>query len=74
MSLTTKILKNCKTIFVWQSYHFSANNIGRKWWNFPKVANSFSNFFENAVNSLGIKTNEYLNNNYGLKNPVESLN
>ena len=37
----------------------------------PKVANSFSNFFENAIHSLCIKTNEYSNNNYGLKNPVE---
>ena len=37
-----------------------------------KVANSFSNFFENAIISLGIKTNEYSNNNYGLKNPVET--
>ena len=36
-----------------------------------KVANSFSNFFENAVHSLGIKTNESSNDNYGLKNPVE---
>ena len=36
-----------------------------------KVANSFSNFFENALHSLGIKTNEYSNNNYDLKNPVE---
>ena len=36
-----------------------------------KVANSFSNFFENAIHSLGIKTKEYSNNNYGLKNPVE---
>ena len=37
-----------------------------------KVANSFNNFFENAVHSLGIKTNEYSNDNYGLKNPVET--
>ena len=37
-----------------------------------KVANSFSNFFENAIHSLGIKTNEYSNNNYGLKKPVEN--
>ena len=36
-----------------------------------KVANSFSNFFANAVYSLGIKTNEYSNDNYGLKNPVK---
>ena len=36
-----------------------------------KVANSFSNFFENALHSLGIKTNEYSNNNYDLKNPAE---
>ena len=36
-----------------------------------KVANLFSNFFENAIHSLGIKTNEYSNDNYGLKNPVE---
>ena len=36
-----------------------------------KVANSFSNFFENAVHSFGIKTNESTNNKYGLKNPVE---
>ena len=36
-----------------------------------KVANSFSNFFENAIHSLGIKTSKYSNNNYGLKNPVE---
>ena len=36
-----------------------------------KVANSFSNFFENAVHSLGIKTNESTNDKYDLKNPVE---
>ena len=36
-----------------------------------KVADSFSNFFENALHSLGIKTNEYSNDNYGLENPVE---
>ena len=36
-----------------------------------KVANSFSNFFENAIHSLGIKTNKYSNDNYGLQNPVE---
>ena len=36
-----------------------------------KVANSFSNFFENAIYSLGIKTNEYSNEKHGLKNPVE---
>ena len=36
-----------------------------------KVANSFSNSFENAIHSLGLKTNEYSNDNYGLKNPVE---
>ena len=37
-----------------------------------KVANSFSNFFENAIHSLDIKTNKYSNDNYGLKNPVET--
>ena len=36
-----------------------------------KVNNSFSNFFENAIYSPGIKTNEYSNENYGLKIPVE---
>ena len=36
-----------------------------------KVANSFSNFFENTMHSLGIKINEYSNDNYGWKNPVE---
>ena len=36
-----------------------------------KVANSFSNFFENAIHSLGIKTNEYSNENCRLKNSVE---
>ena len=36
-----------------------------------KVANSFSNFFEDAVHSLSIKTNEFSNDNYGLKNPFE---
>ena len=36
-----------------------------------KVANSFSNFFENAFHSLGIKTNESSNDNYSLKNTVE---
>ena len=36
-----------------------------------KVANSFSNVFENALHTLGIKTSEYSNDNYGLKNPVE---
>ena len=35
------------------------------------MVNSFSYFFENTIHSLGIKTNEYSNNNYGLKNPVE---
>ena len=32
---------------------------------------SFSNFFENAIHSRAIKTNEYSNDNYGLKNAVE---
>ena len=53
---------------------FSANNIDRKRWDISdesKVTNSFSNFFENAIHSLGIKTSKYSNNNYGLKNPVE---
>ena len=41
-----------------------------------KLANAFSNFFEIAVHSLGIKTsgiktNEYSNDNYSLKNPVD---
>ena len=36
-----------------------------------RVANSFSNFLENAVRSLCIKTNETTNDNYGLKNLVE---
>ena len=36
-----------------------------------KVTNSFSNFFENAIHALAIKTKEYSNNKYGLKNPVE---
>ena len=36
-----------------------------------KVANSFSNFFENAIRSLGIKANEYSHENYDLKNPAE---
>ena len=36
-----------------------------------KVTNSFSNFFENIIHSLGIKTKECSNNNYSLKNPVD---
>ena len=36
-----------------------------------KVANSFSNFFENAIRSLGIKANKHSHENYDLKNPVE---
>ena len=36
-----------------------------------KVANPFSNFFENALRSLGIKANEHSQENYDLKNPVE---
>ena len=36
-----------------------------------KVVNSFSNFFENAIRSLGIKANEHFQENYDLKNPVE---
>ena len=36
-----------------------------------KVSNSFSNFFENAIRSLGIKANEHSQENYDLKNPVE---
>ena len=34
-----------------------------------KVANSFSNFFENAIRSLGINANEHSQENYVLKNP-----
>ena len=36
-----------------------------------KVVNAFSNFFENAIRSLGIKGNEHSQENYDLKNPVE---
>ena len=36
-----------------------------------KVANSFNHFFENAIHSLSIKTNEYSIDNYGLKNILE---
>ena len=36
-----------------------------------KVAKSFSSFFEDAVNSLGIKKDEQRNKNFGLSNPVE---
>ena len=36
-----------------------------------KVANSLSKLFENVIDSFGIKTNEYSNNNYNLKDPVE---
>ena len=36
-----------------------------------KVANSYRNFFENAIRSLGIKPNEHCQENYDLKNPVE---
>ena len=35
-----------------------------------KVANSCSNFFENAIHSLGTKTNEYSNESSGLNNAV----
>jgi len=36
----------------------------------PKIASMFSNFFENAVSSLGIKKDE-CNECFGLSNPVE---
>ena len=36
-----------------------------------KVANLFSNFFENAVRLLGIEANRHSQENYDLKNPVE---
>ena len=36
-----------------------------------KLANSFSNLFENAIRSLGIKTKKHSHENYCLKNPVE---
>ena len=36
-----------------------------------KVANTFSNFFENTIRSLGIKANKHSQENYDLKNPVE---
>ena len=36
-----------------------------------KLANSFSNLFENAIRSLGIKTNKHSHENYCLKNTVE---
>ena len=39
--------------------------------NESKVVNSFSNFFENAIRSLGIKENENIQENHDLKNPVE---
>ena len=31
-----------------------------------KIANTFSNFFENAIRSLGIKTNKHSHEDYGL--------
>ena len=37
-----------------------------------KVASLFSNIFENAVNSLGIKKGEQCNEIYGLRNPVKN--
>ena len=36
-----------------------------------KVGNLFSNFFENAIHSLGIKANKHSQKNYDLKNPIE---
>ena len=36
-----------------------------------KVANSSSNFFESAIQSLGIKANEHSNESYGLSNTFE---
>ena len=36
-----------------------------------KITNLFSNFFKNAIRSLGIKTNEDSHENYSLKNLVE---
>ena len=36
-----------------------------------KVANSSSNFFESAFQSLGIKANENSNESYGLSNTFE---
>ena len=35
------------------------------------VANSFNNFFEDAIPSLGIKTKEYCHESYGLKKSLE---
>ena len=36
-----------------------------------KVSTSFSSFFENAISSLGIKSNEHFLENYDLETPVE---
>ena len=36
-----------------------------------EVANLFSNLFEKAIYSLGIKINKHSNENYGLNSPVE---
>ena len=36
-----------------------------------KVANLFSNFFEDAIRPLGIKANEHSQEYYDLKNPAE---
>ena len=36
-----------------------------------KVSNSFCNFFENAIRSLGIKPNGHFQENYDLENPAE---
>ena len=36
-----------------------------------KVANSFNNFFENAICLLGIKADKHSQENYDLKNPVK---
>ena len=38
-----------------------------------KVANSFSNFFENAIQTLGIKSKKYSNDNHGLKVQLKLL-
>ena len=58
--------KTVKPFFFRQSYNFSGISFdenGEIISDEYKVANSFTNFFENAILSRGIKTNENLNEN-----------
>ena len=72
MRLIIRSSETCQTFLCISTFpKISLVETGRIVSDVSQVANSFSNFFQNAIRSLGIKINKHSHESYGLKNPVE---